>query len=150
MTDKIPLLIDTDPGAGPRRKTLPMDGFNTLFVVANPWEVALSPDGKLLCAVFAGTDAIVRNAGRGGQVTHFGVALTVGLVVLVLERGGWRGRRWRRGIQRRSLGRCRCRARRRRRANSAPLAGTASSWLAACTSVSTYGGYSLSNTVSRA
>jgi len=35
---------------------MPMDAFNSIFVVANPWETAVSPDGKSLVAVFAGTD----------------------------------------------------------------------------------------------
>lgn len=51
-------VIDTDPGEGRRRKTLPMDSFTSVLVVANPWETALSPDGKLLVAAFAGTDDI--------------------------------------------------------------------------------------------
>ncbi|MGQ0637425.1 MAG: beta-propeller fold lactonase family protein [Planctomycetaceae bacterium] len=49
-------VVDTRPGEGARRTTLPMDAFHRLFVVSNPWEVAVSPDGRLLCAVFAGTD----------------------------------------------------------------------------------------------
>ena len=49
-------VIDTDPGEGKRRMPIPMDSFYSVFVVANPWEVAVSPDGKQLCAVFAGTD----------------------------------------------------------------------------------------------
>jgi YVTN family beta-propeller protein len=49
-------VIDTDPGEGRRRKPVPMDAFVNIFAVANPWETAISPDGRLLCAVFAGTD----------------------------------------------------------------------------------------------
>lgn len=49
-------VIDAAPGEGRRRKPVPMDSFVSAFVVANPWEVAISPDGRLLCAVFAGTD----------------------------------------------------------------------------------------------
>lgn len=49
-------VIDTAPGEGRRRKPVPMDSFVSIFVVANPWETAVSPDGRLLCAVFAGTD----------------------------------------------------------------------------------------------
>lgn len=49
-------VIDTAPGEGRRRTTIPMDSFYSVFVVANPWEVAVSPDGTMLCAVFSGTD----------------------------------------------------------------------------------------------
>ncbi|HTI51265.1 MAG TPA: beta-propeller fold lactonase family protein, partial [Planctomycetaceae bacterium] len=49
-------VVDTNPGEGRRRKPVPMDAFVNIFVVANPWEAAVSPDGRLLCAVFAGTD----------------------------------------------------------------------------------------------
>ncbi len=49
-------VVDTEGGTGRRRKPIAMDGFNSVFVVANPWEVALSPDGSRLAAVFAGTD----------------------------------------------------------------------------------------------
>lgn len=49
-------VIDTAPGEGRRRTTVPMDSFVSVFVVANPWETAVSPDGTKLCAVFAGTD----------------------------------------------------------------------------------------------
>jgi YVTN family beta-propeller protein len=49
-------VIDTAAGEGRRRNTVPMDSFFSTFVVANPWETAISPDGKLFCAVFAGTD----------------------------------------------------------------------------------------------
>lgn len=49
-------VIDLGPGEGRRRTPVPMDAFISLNVVANPWEVAVSPDGSTLCAVFAGTD----------------------------------------------------------------------------------------------
>jgi YVTN family beta-propeller protein len=49
-------VVDTAAGEGRRRNTVPMDSFFSTFVVANPWETAVSPDGKLFCAVFAGTD----------------------------------------------------------------------------------------------
>ncbi|HEY2253729.1 MAG TPA: beta-propeller fold lactonase family protein, partial [Planctomycetaceae bacterium] len=49
-------VIDLAPGEGRRRKPIPMDAFNSVFVVANPWETAVSPDGRLFCAVFAGTN----------------------------------------------------------------------------------------------
>lgn len=49
-------VLTTTPGEGRRRVTMPMDAFNVLFVVANPWETAISPDAKMVCTVFAGTD----------------------------------------------------------------------------------------------
>lgn len=49
-------VIDTAPGEDRRRTTIPMDSFKSVIVVANPWEVAVSPDGATLCVVFAGTD----------------------------------------------------------------------------------------------
>ena len=49
-------VIDLASGEGRRRKPIPMDAFNSVFVVANPWEVAVSPDGRMFCAVFAGTN----------------------------------------------------------------------------------------------
>lgn len=48
-------VLDTVAGEGRRRNTIPMD-FKVGAAVANPWEVAISPDGKLACIVFAGTD----------------------------------------------------------------------------------------------
>ena len=49
-------VVDLEPGEGRRRKPIPMDSFISVNVVANPWETAVSPDGRQLCAVFAGTD----------------------------------------------------------------------------------------------
>jgi cytochrome c peroxidase len=57
-------VLDTDApkpveeGSTPpsRRKRVQMDSFRGTFVVANPWEASVSPDGKELAVVFAGTD----------------------------------------------------------------------------------------------
>ncbi len=49
-------VVDTPAGEGKRRKRVQMDSINGLYVVANPWEVALSPDAKQLYIVFSGTD----------------------------------------------------------------------------------------------
>ena len=38
------------------RKRIPMDAFLGNLVVANPWEIAVSPDGRHLYAVFSSTD----------------------------------------------------------------------------------------------
>ncbi len=39
-----------------RRTSLAMDTFNGVIVVTNPWETALSPDGKKLYVIYAGTN----------------------------------------------------------------------------------------------
>ena len=49
-------VVDSAPGAGKRRKRIPMDAFLGNLVTANPWEVAVSHDGRQLYAVFSGTD----------------------------------------------------------------------------------------------
>ncbi|QDU45305.1 Lactonase, 7-bladed beta-propeller [Symmachiella dynata] len=49
-------VIDSAPGEGRRRKPIAMDSFKGTLVVANPWELAISPDGQRLYVVFAGTD----------------------------------------------------------------------------------------------
>ncbi|HEX8910970.1 MAG TPA: PQQ-binding-like beta-propeller repeat protein [Humisphaera sp.] len=49
-------VIDTPAGEGKRRKRLPMDSFTSTYVTANPWEVAVTPDGRRLFAVFSGTN----------------------------------------------------------------------------------------------
>ncbi|MFG0296100.1 MAG: hypothetical protein ACF8PG_09365 [Maioricimonas sp. JB045] len=49
-------IVDTEAGEGKRRKRVQMDSFRGTYVVANPWEVAISPDGSRLYVVFAGTD----------------------------------------------------------------------------------------------
>jgi YVTN family beta-propeller protein len=49
-------VVDTAAGEGRRRKPIPMDSFASTFVVANPWEAAISADGRRFAVVFAGTD----------------------------------------------------------------------------------------------
>src|SRR5205823_5323313 len=44
------------PGGGKRRVSIGMDTYNGVYVVTNPWEAALSPDGKRLYTIYAGTD----------------------------------------------------------------------------------------------
>lgn len=39
-----------------RRKRIPMDAFRGNLVTANPWEIAVSPDGTRLYVVFSGTN----------------------------------------------------------------------------------------------
>jgi YVTN family beta-propeller protein len=49
-------VIDTQPAEGNRRKRIPMDSFVGNRVTSNPWEVAVSPDGRQFYVVFSGTD----------------------------------------------------------------------------------------------
>lgn len=52
-------VIDAEPAANAeqkRRRRIPMDSFLNVLVTANPWECAISPDGKQFYVVFAGTD----------------------------------------------------------------------------------------------
>jgi YVTN family beta-propeller protein len=49
-------VVDTAPAEGKRRKRLPMDSFIGTHVTANPWELAVSPDGRRLLSVFSGTN----------------------------------------------------------------------------------------------
>jgi YVTN family beta-propeller protein len=52
------LIPSPSPGAlGPQRRTsLALDTYNGVYVVTNPWESALSPDGKRLYTIYAGTN----------------------------------------------------------------------------------------------
>ncbi|MSQ94948.1 MAG: hypothetical protein EXR98_10395 [Gemmataceae bacterium] len=47
---------DLKPGEGRRRVAFGMDTFNSLYVVTNPWESAISPDGKRFYLIYAGTN----------------------------------------------------------------------------------------------
>jgi len=49
-------VVDTQPGEGRRRKRIPMDGFRGNFVTSNPWEVAISQDGRRFYVVFSSTN----------------------------------------------------------------------------------------------
>jgi YVTN family beta-propeller protein len=44
------------PNGSKRRSTFTMDTFNSLQVPTNPWEAAISPDGKYLYLIYAGTN----------------------------------------------------------------------------------------------
>src|SRR5207248_11075585 len=50
-------IYDTVPPNGTKRHTsIALDTYNGVYVTTNPWETALSPDGKRLYTVYAGTD----------------------------------------------------------------------------------------------
>jgi YVTN family beta-propeller protein len=44
------------PNGRKRRTSFGMDTYNGVYVVTNPWEAALSPDGKRLYTIYAGTN----------------------------------------------------------------------------------------------
>ncbi len=46
----------TPPGEGKRRKSFGMDTFNGLGVPTNPWEAAMSPDGRRFYLIYAATN----------------------------------------------------------------------------------------------
>jgi DNA-binding beta-propeller fold protein YncE/cytochrome c553 len=49
-------VVDTAAGEERRRKRIPMDAFLGNLVTANPWETAISPDGKQAFVIFGGTN----------------------------------------------------------------------------------------------
>jgi YVTN family beta-propeller protein len=50
-------VCDLVPSNGQKRRTsFGMDSYNGVYVVTNPWEAALSPDGKRLYTIYAGTN----------------------------------------------------------------------------------------------
>ncbi len=49
-------VVDTEPGGERRRSPIAMDTFNGFQAVANPWETAVSPDGKRLYSLYSGTN----------------------------------------------------------------------------------------------
>src|SRR5262245_45327933 len=54
----IPVLAvcDLSPGEGARRRGVMLDTYNGFDVVCNPWEAAISPDGKRLYTIYAGSN----------------------------------------------------------------------------------------------
>jgi YVTN family beta-propeller protein len=50
-------ICDLVPDKGSKRRaSFAMDTYNGVYVVTNPWEAALSPDGKRLYTIYAGTN----------------------------------------------------------------------------------------------
>ncbi|OWK36027.1 hypothetical protein FRUB_08590 [Fimbriiglobus ruber] len=69
------------PAGEKRRRSLAMDTYNNVYVVTNPWEAALSPDGTKIYTIYAGTDDM--NVSRTidddyQEVERIGRAVTVG------------------------------------------------------------------------
>jgi YVTN family beta-propeller protein len=64
-----------------RRNSIGMDNYNGVYVVTNPWESALSPDGKKLYTIYAGTNdmnvsTVIDDDYK--EITAFGRAVRVG------------------------------------------------------------------------
>jgi YVTN family beta-propeller protein len=51
-------ICDLRQGEGKRRVSFAMDTFNGVYVPTNAWEAAMSPDGKRLYVVYAGTNDV--------------------------------------------------------------------------------------------
>lgn len=49
-------VVDTEEGEGKRRTRIPVDSVFSSQITSNPWEVAVSSDGRQLYMVFASTD----------------------------------------------------------------------------------------------
>jgi YVTN family beta-propeller protein len=49
-------VVNTEPEEDRRRSPIAMDTFNGVTPVSNPWETAVSPDGKRLYSVYSGTN----------------------------------------------------------------------------------------------
>jgi YVTN family beta-propeller protein len=69
------------PNGKKRRTSFGMDTYNGVYVVTNPWEAALSPDGKRLYTLYAGTNdmnvsAIVDDDYK--EIKRIGYAVRVG------------------------------------------------------------------------
>ena len=69
------------PEGEKRRRSLALDTFNNIYVVTNPWEAALSPDGSKIYTIYAGTNDM--NISRVldddyQEIERIGTAVTVG------------------------------------------------------------------------
>jgi YVTN family beta-propeller protein len=74
-------ICDLRPGTGKRRTSFALDTFNGVYVVTNVWEAALSPDGKRLYTIYAGTnDMNVSNVldDDYAEIDRVGFAVRVG------------------------------------------------------------------------
>lgn len=49
-------LVPPTPSAQKRTKSFGMDTYNGVYVVTNPWEADISPDGKRIYTLYSGTD----------------------------------------------------------------------------------------------
>jgi len=73
-------LVPEKPGEK-RRRSIAIDTYNGVYIVTNPWEAAVSPDGSKLYTIYAGTDDM--NVSRTidddyEEIDRIGRAVTVG------------------------------------------------------------------------
>jgi YVTN family beta-propeller protein len=69
------------PNGTGRRSSVAMDTYNNVHVVTNPWEAALSPDGKRIYTIYAGTDDMNVSAvvdDDYAEIERIGYAVPVG------------------------------------------------------------------------
>jgi YVTN family beta-propeller protein len=69
------------PADEKRRRAIALDTYNGVYVMANPWEAAVSPDGKKLYTIYAGTNDM--NVSRTldddfKEIERVGTAIRVG------------------------------------------------------------------------
>jgi YVTN family beta-propeller protein len=75
-------ICDLVPATGSKRRTsVAMDTYNNVYVVTNPWEAALSPDGTRIYTIYAGTNDmnisdVIDDDYK--EIERFGFAKTVG------------------------------------------------------------------------
>lgn len=56
VCDLVPPMPDKDGKIPKRRTSFALDTFNNVYIVTNPWEAAMTPDGKRIFTIYAGTD----------------------------------------------------------------------------------------------
>ncbi|HEV3144897.1 MAG TPA: c-type cytochrome [Gemmataceae bacterium] len=81
VCDLAPATPDKDGKIPKRRTSIPLDTFNEVYIVTNPWEAAVSPDGKRIYTIYAGTDDMnVSSVIDDGykEIQRMGSAVTVG------------------------------------------------------------------------
>jgi YVTN family beta-propeller protein len=81
VCDLAPATPDKDGKLPKRRTSIPLDTFNEVYIVTNPQEAAISPDGKRIYTIYAGTDdmnvSTILDDGYK-EIQRIGTAVTVG------------------------------------------------------------------------
>lgn len=81
ICDLVPASSGAGQPASKRRRSINMDTYNNVYVVTNPWEAAISPDGKRIYTIYAGTNdmnvsEVVDDDYK--EIERIGSAITVG------------------------------------------------------------------------